>query len=171
MKINKENIILIGFMGCGKTTIGEKLAYKLNYNFVDSDKQLQKEAGISINDIFKLYGENYFRKLENSIINSIAKSKSQVIATGGGIIKNENNIKLLKKSGIILYLKASPEHIYNNIKNDTSRPLLQCEDKLAKIKELLSERENLYQMYCDISIEVSNHSIDNIINQIIGCIY
>lgn len=171
MKINKENIILIGFMGCGKTTIGEKLAYKLNYNFVDSDKQLQKEAGISINDIFKLYGENYFRKLENSIISSIAKLKKQVIATGGGIIKNENNIKLLKKSGIILYLKASPEHIYNNIKNDTSRPLLQCEDKLAKIKELLGERENLYQMYCDISIEVSNHSIDNIINQIIGFIY
>lgn len=171
MKINKENIILIGFMGCGKTTIGEKLAYKLNYNFVDSDKQLQKEAGISINDIFKLYGENYFRKLENSIISSIAKLKKQVIATGGGIIKNENNIKLLKKSGIILYLKASPEHIYNNIKNDTSRPLLQCEDKLAKIKELLGEREKLYQMYCDISIEVSNHSIDNIINQIIGFIY
>lgn len=171
MKINKENIVLIGFMGCGKTTIGEKLAYKLNYNFVDSDKQLQKEAGTNINDIFKLYGENYFRQLENSIISSIAKLKKQVIATGGGIIKNENNIRLLKKSGIILYLKASPEHIYNNIKNDTSRPLLQCEDKFGKIKELLNERENLYQIYCDIIIEVSNHSIDNIINQIIDCIY
>lgn len=170
MKINNQNIVLIGFMGCGKTTVGENLAFKLNYNFVDSDREIQRQSGITINEIFDLYDEDYFRQLENTTIKTICKSKKQVIATGGGIIKNKNNIDILREEGIILYLKASPEHIYNNIKDDTSRPLLQCENKLEKIKSLLNQRENLYKMYCDIAIEVSYYSVDDITNKILTCI-
>jgi len=170
MKISNQNIVLIGFMGCGKTTVGENLAFKLNYSFIDSDKEIQRQAAITISEIFELYGEDYFRQLENTTIKTICKFKRQVIATGGGTIKSKDNIDALKKEGIILYLKASAEHIYNNIKDDSSRPLLQCENKLERIKDLLSQRENLYEMYCDMAIEVSYCTVDDITNNIIKCI-
>lgn len=163
---NKINIVLIGFMGCGKTTIGNRLAYKLKYSFIDSDKRIEEEAGISISQIFDTYGEDYFRSLETDIIKKISKVDKQVIATGGGIIKNEQNIIELKKKGIILYLNATAEHIYNNLKNDNSRPLLQVEDKQAEIASILKQRAPLYEKYADIIIDVTDHSVNTTVEGI-----
>lgn len=160
------NIILIGFMGCGKTSIGSVLACELGYSFIDSDEKIEEISQNSINQIFELYGEIYFRQLESSIIKNISKMDNQVIATGGGIIKSQINIYELKRNGIIIYLKASPEHIYNNLKDDDSRPLLQVDNKIHTIKVLLNEREVLYEKYADITVDVSNKDIETI-NQII----
>lgn len=164
---HKNNVVLIGFMGCGKTTIGDGLAYRLKYSFIDTDKQIEDEMGTTINNIFKMYGEQYFRQLEHNIIKNINKKNRQVIATGGGIIKNKNNINELKKNGIILYLKASSEHIYNNLKEDNSRPLLQVNNKSVVIEQLLNERKYLYEKYADIIVNVSNNTVENTINTII----
>lgn len=163
----KNNIVLIGFMGCGKTTIGTKLAYKLKYSFIDSDKEIESHSGTNINQIFDMYGEAYFRKLENEVIKNIYKLHKYVIATGGGIIKNKSNIDLLKQNGIILYLKASASCIYNNIKDDESRPLLKTDNKILAIENLLSQRTELYTNYSDLIIDVDNRTVDEVIDEII----
>lgn len=156
------NIILIGFMGCGKTSIGNILACELGYSFIDSDEKIEEISQKSINQIFQIYGETYFRQLESSVIKNISKIDNQVIATGGGIIKSQINIYELKKNGLIIYLKASPEHIYNNLKEDNSRPLLQVDNKIETIKVLLNEREVFYEKYADIMVDVSNKDIETI---------
>lgn len=157
----KNNIILTGFMGCGKTSIGKRIANNFNINFVDTDVEIQTVAGMSINDIFSKYGEPYFRKLERNYCKLVALSKNYVIASGGGIIKDEANIDNLKISGTIVYLKCSPEKIYKNIKNDTSRPLLNgAEDKFSLICKLLEEREPLYEKYADFVIDISEMRLE-----------
>ncbi len=163
----KTNIVLIGFMGSGKTTIGIRLAYKLKYLFIDTDKKIEEEMGISINEIFRIYGEQYFRNLEKTFIKKLSNSNKQVIATGGGIIKNKQNIEELKSKGIIIYLNASPEHIYNNIKDDDSRPLLQVENKMETIQSILNERKFLYEEFADIIIDISYNQVDEITQIII----
>jgi shikimate kinase len=168
MNNTNTNITLIGFMGCGKTTIGNRLAYKLKYSFIDSDKRIEDEAGMSITDLFSLYGETYFRNLEADTIKKISKIDRQVIATGGGIIKNEQNIVELKKKGIVLYLNATAEHIYNNLKNDNSRPLLQVKDKKATIASILNERAELYEKYADIIIDVTDNAVNTTVDIIIN---
>lgn len=155
-----KNIILVGFMGCGKTTIGRKLAKKLTeklgeYRFIDMDDELEKKTGMKISSIFEKFGEEEFRAIESNLCRELSNTKSCIIATGGGVIKNEKNIELLRKNGVVIYLKATPEHIYKNIKDDNSRPLLQCDDKIGKIKALLDERKPLYEERSDIIFDVS----------------
>lgn len=151
-----KNIILIGFMGSGKTTIGRRLAKELEgYRFVDMDADIERKAGMNITSIFEKLGEQEFRKMESDMCKELSYAKSCIIATGGGIIKNAKNVDLLKKNGIVLYLKASPEHVFRNIKDDTSRPLLQCDDKIGKIKQLMGERTLFYESQSDIIVDVT----------------
>ncbi|HQD50018.1 MAG TPA: shikimate kinase [Defluviitaleaceae bacterium] len=164
---NHLNIVLIGFMGCGKTTVGKNLSKKLSYPFVDSDLEIEKEIGMTISDYFKKYGENNFRLIEEKIIQKLASGKRKIIATGGGIVKNPGNIYHLKQNGLIIYLKASAEHIYNNLKNDFSRPLLNVEDKYTRIQSLLEERKSLYEKYSDYIVEVDGKAVDEITKSII----
>lgn len=158
--MNSKNIILVGFMGSGKTTIGKRVAKALtekycNYRFIDMDNEIEKKTGMKISFIFEKFGEEYFRELETELCEELSNTKLCVIATGGGVIKSKNNMTLLKKSGIVVYLKANTEHIYRNIKDDTSRPLLQCDDKISKIKQLLEDRKPLYEGLSDIIVDVS----------------
>ena len=162
------NYIFIGFMGCGKTTFGKKISRKIGYKFVDTDRYIEHRQNMSITDIFEKYGESYFRSLEEEICREFSKANNMVIATGGGIIKNEKNIENLKKNGVIIYLKATPEHIFSNIGNDTTRPLLQTDDKMGKIRSLLEERKELYEKYADITIDVSGGNITNITKAILN---
>jgi len=163
----RKNIVLIGFMGCGKSTLGSRLAYRIKYSFIDSDRKIEEDMNLSINEIFEKYGEEYFRKLENETIKKISKIDKQVIATGGGVIKNPDNIAQLKKRGIVLYLSATPEHIYSNLKNDNTRPLLQNGDKLKIITDMLGHREELYKKYADVIIELDESSINDTVEKII----
>lgn len=164
--MKKTNIILIGFMGSGKTTVGKILAKNLGYAFVDSDDEIEKQEKQSISDLFKTQGEAYFRQIEHEMMQKLAKGQSQVIATGGGMIGKEENISCLKKTGTIIYLQASPECIYKNLEGDHSRPLLQVEDRKQVIKDLLAQRENAYSKAADIRISVDDYEASDIAIQI-----
>ena len=139
------NISLIGFMGTGKSTVGQKLAQKLDYQFIDLDHEIVKEDGREIPAIFAQDGEEYFRDLETKVTDKIGSQDQQVIATGGGVVLKDQNIANLKQNGILILLTAQPEEIYERTKDDSNRPLLEVDDPLAKIRSLLSERQDRYQ--------------------------
>ena len=145
-------------MGCGKSTIGKELAKNFNFNFIDTDCVIQEEENKSIEEIFNIFGESYFRELEKKVCAQVSNMKNCVISTGGGVIKNIENINNLKKNGIVVYLKATPEKIYQNLKYDDKRPLLKNKDKFKAICTLLKEREYLYNKYADIVFEINDSS-------------
>lgn len=161
-----KNIVLIGFMGSGKTEVGKRLADRLGYTFVDTDGIIEKKTGKSIADIFSEYGEDYFRKLESGVAGELSSTRGHVISTGGGIVINRENILNLKKGGLIVWLKASPETIYKRVKSESHRPLLDVEDPLDEIKRLLGLRESLYAE-ADISVDTDGLDAGKIVDIII----
>lgn len=170
--ISNKNIILIGMSGVGKTTVGNYVSKKLNMRFIDTDNQIILNTGKAIEDIFNEYGEEYFRVLENQIINNVSIYKRTVISTGGGVVLDKVNIYSLKNNGIIFLLKASIDTIFNNLKSNQlssdRRPLLKGESNLRnKIKELYKKREKLYLYNADYIIDVDNKSINEVGNEII----
>lgn len=152
----KENIALIGLMGSGKTTIGRELAKALEMNFIDIDFIITTRENRSISDIFNQKGEVYFRKLEREIIDEESKENNIVIATGGGAIIDNSNIKNLKKTSYVIYLNSSLDCIYERVKNGRNRPLLnEVGDLHGKIKELYEQRNWLYQISCDFIVNIT----------------
>ncbi len=139
-----RNIVLVGFMGTGKTTVGELLAQKTGMPLLDMDSLIVERAGKSINDIFAQDGEPHFRRLERELVQELSSQTGHVISTGGGIVLNPDNIADYEKSGLVVCLLASPETILDRVRHDTSRPLL-AGDKEAKIVELLESRKPLYE--------------------------
>ncbi|MFH1429553.1 MAG: shikimate kinase [Candidatus Margulisiibacteriota bacterium] len=163
-----NNIILIGFMGTGKTAISNLLAEELGREILDTDKLIAEQAGKPISDIFSENGEPFFRELESNILKSLLIIDEKIISTGGGIILNENNRSLLKKMGRVVLLEASPQVIIDRLKGDTTRPLLQGSnaEKLSKISELLKVRQTLYEETADLIIDTSELSQENVIEEI-----
>ncbi len=139
------NIVLIGFMGTGKSTIGKLLAKQLDFQFVDVDAGIEQQAGKSITQIFQSEGEGHFRRLETEFAEKLSAEDCQVIATGGGFVLNPQNITVLKSQGFIIALQALPQVIYERIKAEKHRPLLAVSDPLTKISQLLMERADKYQ--------------------------
>lgn len=140
----KQNIILIGFMGTGKTTVGKLLATRLSMTFMDMDDCIVKVAGKSIPEIFADDGEPAFRALERQVVIDLSAQSGLVIATGGGVVLNPDNVRDLGRSGLLVGLTASPEVILDRLRHDTGRPLLNDGDKAAKIRKLLDSRQHLY---------------------------
>lgn len=167
MKRRKTNIVLIGFMGCGKTTLGKKISTRLGYKFIDTDKYIEKKENKNISKIFENDGEEYFRQLERNMVMELSEERKCVIATGGGIIKDAETMAYLKKSGIILYLKSTAEHIYRNVGNDKSRPLLQGGNKMEKIRTLMAERIPIYEKYAMVTVDVSRGTVSQTAKRII----
>ncbi|MBM7555210.1 shikimate kinase [Halanaerobacter jeridensis] len=159
------NISLIGFMGTGKSSVGQELAQNLDYKFVDLDEEIVKEDGRPIPDIFAEDGEDYFRDVETKVTEKIGSRDNQVIATGGGVILRDQNIANLKQNGIVILLQATPEEIYNRTKDDDNRPLLEVEDPLAKINSLLEERKESYQC-TPYQIDTTELSIEEVVKKI-----
>jgi shikimate kinase len=161
-----KNIVLIGMPGCGKTTIGKILAEKLKIEFCDVDKYIEKTQGKSIPDIFK-NGEDYFRKIESEAVEEISSLWPKIISTGGGVVKNFHNIKLLKKNGIIVFINRPLEKIISDV-DTQSRPLLK--DGKEKLYKLFEERYFLYKEYCDFEalnegrVEKTLEKIESIIS-------
>lgn len=151
----KRNIVLIGFMGTGKSEVGKELAEKMGYAFIDTDDLIEKREGFSISDIFEKYGEPYFRKVESEIIEDISKKDRVVISTGGGAVINPKNRENLKTKGVIVCLTASPEVIHERTGSFDNRPLLKTDDPYERIKGLLKEREPYYSQ-ADITIDTSD---------------
>lgn len=148
-----DNIILIGFMGSGKTTIGAALSDQLNRPFLDTDELIERQEGRSITDIFAAEGESYFRRKETEVLKRLSEdSVERIISVGGGTPLREENRKLLHRIGKVVYLKVSPETVYERIKGDIARPLLQGGNPMEKIRELLRARGRLYEEAADIVI-------------------
>lgn len=163
------NIILIGFMGCGKTTVGLRLSYRLRRTVIDTDKEIEKEEQRTISEIFATDGEAYFRDRETACLRKLTESAdNQIISVGGGLPSREENRELLHKLGQVFYLRATGETIYERVKEDTTRPLLQGGDPLAKIGKLLKERDPYYNAAADVVINVDDKSFDQILDEIEG---
>lgn len=148
----KNNIVLLGFMGCGKTTVGKLLAQKTGYTFIDADSYIEQRENMTVNEIFAAKGEAYFRAVETEVAEELSKKERLVIATGGGMVLKKENADFLRSTGFCVWLKVSPETVLERLKNDTTRPLLQREDKEAAVKELLSVREPLYAAAGDAEV-------------------
>lgn len=162
-----KNVILIGFMGCGKTTVGLKLSYRLRRAIIDTDKEIEREEKRTISDIFATDGEAYFRERETECLRKLIETvKDQIVSVGGGLPMREENRKLLHELGQVFYLRAEEETIYERVKNDTTRPLLQGGDPLAKIRALLQERDPYYKAAADVIITVDGKGFDEILNEI-----
>ena len=165
MKYSK--IVLIGMMGSGKSSISQILAEKINFTSIELDKLFEEQEKISINDFFKTYGEKDFRKKETKILIDSLQNENIVLSTGGGIILKESNRKLLFKDNILtIFLEANSETIYERIKNDTSRPLLQVPNPQKEIEEILKKREEYYNL-AKIKINTDNKTIEEIIEEIL----
>lgn len=164
----KEHVILIGYMGCGKTTVGRKLSYRLRKPFLDTDKQIEVRQKCTVSEIFELQGEAAFRDMETAYLESLLQEKGEyVIAVGGGLPLRKENRELLRKLGTCFYLKASPDTIYDRLKHDTTRPLLQCENPRLKIEQMIKTREPVYEECADVILEVDGKGIDEILTEII----
>jgi shikimate kinase len=159
------NIVLTGFMGTGKSTVGRLLAHGLDFTFVDVDARIETEAGKSISRIFQSDGEEHFRKLEAKLAVELAAKDHQVIATGGGFVLNPHNITVFKPCGVIVTLTATPEVIYKRIKEERQRPLLAVADPLARISELLLERAPYYQN-ADLTVDTAGKNPVDLANEI-----
>ena len=163
----KNNIILIGYMGCGKTTVGESLARSLSYHFRDSDQLLEQKANDTINHIFAAQGEEYFRNLETELLTELLPVlKQTVLSTGGGLPLREQNRKLLKEIGYVVYLKASKETTLQRLVGDRTRPLLQGEDMEQKIENMISYRTPIKTQAADQTVITDDKSIEEIVTLI-----
>src|SRR3989338_2166220 len=145
-------IVLTGFRGTGKTTIGKKLALELGLKFIDVDSEIEKNSGKSIMEIFSQQGEKKFRNKEKQILRKIANNKNCVISTGGGSILDAENRIMLRKNSKIILLEASPETIIKRIKNHKQRPMLTKKNLESEVKELLAKRKTLYEKEFDLKI-------------------
>ena len=163
----KDNIILIGFMGCGKSSVGVRLSQHLDMPFLDTDSCIEEKAGKKIPDIFAQEGEQSFRNMETEILQELlADTTGKIISTGGGLPVKIENRELLKKLGTVFYLQLAPETVYQRVGQDENRPLLQCENPLEKIRILMAERRDAYEGTADSTVVVDGKSYEEIIKEI-----
>jgi Shikimate kinase len=163
----KHNIILIGFMGSGKTSVGKALAKQMSYQFCDMDQQLERRAGDSINQIFAIHGEEYFRNMETNMLSEMSDATLHtVISTGGGLPLREQNRNLLKGMGYVIYLKASVKTTVDRLSGDTTRPLLKGEELEHKVKRMLEIRGPIYEKAAHKIIATDDRRIDDIVHLI-----
>lgn len=168
MATNKlENIILIGYMGTGKTTIAKNISEKLNMQAIDIDSIIEKQEGRLINDIFLNAGEKYFRNMETDILKKLKGKNNIVVACGGGIVLKDENINYLKLCGRVVLLKSTAKTIYNRIKNCNMRPILNNNMNIEFIENMIKKRNNNYMKAKDIVVINEDKSIDEVTKEII----
>ena len=165
------NIVLIGFRGTGKSTVGRLLAKRLERVFIDSDKYIEDSTGKTIKSIFEEDGEEGFRQIEADTITELSKADNKVISAGGGVVLREGNVNNLKDNGFLILLEATPEIIHNRIAQDKNttqqRPSLTDKKPLDEIKHLIEQREHAYKNAADYTINTSSVSCEDIVNEII----
>ena len=160
------NIILIGFMGSGKSAVGQKLAKELTLDYLDTDQLIEKTEKMSINEIFTRKGESSFRDLETNVIKTLRDYDNFVISTGGGMVLRPENVKMLKEIGLLVLLWAEPEVIYQRVKSETRRPLLKVADPLAEINKILGQRGPIYSQVADHKVDTSKLSVEAIVAEV-----
>lgn len=164
--VRNKNIILVGFMACGKTFTSRELAKRLGLERVSTDELIEAREGRSISEIFLVSGEPYFRQLEREVVQACAGRTGLVIDCGGGVAADEENFKVLNASGISFYLEASPEAIYRRTKGRADRPLLNVKDPMKKIRELLAKRDPHYRK-AHYVVDSNQDNIGKVVNEIL----
>lgn len=163
-----RSLVLIGFMGSGKTSVGLKLSYRLRMTVEDTDKLIERREGRRISEIFAGQGEGHFRQLETALLTELTGQKfPRIYSVGGGTPVREENRKLLKKLGTVIYLRVRPETVYERLKGDTTRPLLQCDNPPEKIRELMKSRKEAYETCADLILDVDDLEMEDILNRIL----
>lgn len=162
-----ESVFLVGLMGAGKTTVGRMLAKRLRVEFVDADHEIEARTGVPIPTIFEIEGEAGFRKRESQVIDDLTQQSDLVLATGGGAVLDPINRQHLQTRGRTVYLFAAPEVLYERTRTDRSRPLLQVEDRLAKLQQLYAQRDPLYREIAHLVIEVGQTQASQVVRRIL----
>lgn len=139
-----KNIYLVGFMGSGKSTVGKLMAEKFGIKFVDIDKEVERQTGMKIRDIFEKFGEKYFREMEKKKLMEFIGKRGYVVSTGGGLGADREIMEVMKKSGIVVWIDAKIETVLNRCKNDTERPLLKL--PFEQLKMLFEKRKEVYSL-------------------------
>ena len=162
----KKNLFLIGFMGAGKSAIARNLQKQYHMNLVEMDEQIEEEQGMKISEIFAEKGEAYFRQLETQLLVNLQQQENMVVSCGGGVPMRAENVEAMRKSGEIIYLSATPETIYERVKNSHNRPLLEGNMNVAYITELMNKRLPKYLEAADRIVSVDDRSVAQICNEI-----
>jgi shikimate kinase len=164
-----KNIILVGYMGSGKSTVGKNIALLNGYTFVDTDEMIVENENRTINEIFAEDGEQAFRDMETALLRRLIDENKEklIIATGGGMPLRKENRELLRRLGEVVYLEASPETIYERLKDDTTRPLLQCDNPRQKIADMVSDRRAAYEESAFMVINVDKLEQSKVAQEII----
>jgi shikimate kinase len=163
-----RNVVLIGFMGSGKSSVGRELARRWGFRFLDTDSIIRNQCGRSISEIFSVFGESYFREQESATLTKLLHSHRSVIATGGGIVIQPGNAILLGKLGTTVWLKADQATIFERVSRNQNRPLLQTENPEATIARLLAERAPLYESAADLIVDSSGLSHQEVAERVIA---
>lgn len=161
-----QNIFLVGPMGAGKSTIGRQLAESLSYSFKDSDQEIQRRTGVDIPTIFEFEGEQGFRSRERQVLEEMIQEERIVLATGGGAVLMPENRQDLAARGVVVYLHCSPEQQYARTARDRSRPLLETDDPLERLRELMAERDPLYRQVADLVVSTEKRGTASVVKEI-----
>lgn len=160
------NIFLVGMMGAGKTSVGRMLARNLGKEFYDSDQVIEARTGVRIPIIFELEGEAGFRARESAVIDELTAGTGVVLATGGGAVLDENNRRLLRARGTVVYLRASVNELWNRTRHDRNRPLLQTADPLSRLRELYAQRDPLYRATAHVTVDTGSQSLKVLVTKL-----
>lgn len=162
-----KNIVLIGFMGTGKSSVGLKLSQRLKRKFIDMDREIEKITGMTVSKIFRVHGETRFRSEEKLLAKKLSQKNDLVIATGGGVVLQEENVKALQENGILICLDTSPEDIFERVSRKKKiRPLIKKNFQLDDIKNMLAEREQFYSC-ADYRICTSGKELNAIVEEVV----
>ena len=161
-----ENIFLVGFMGSGKSTVGQQLAPEFGKTFFDCDRVLEERTGVDIPYIFDLEGESGFRRREAAVVRELTARRGVVLATGGGVVGDPENRAALSANGFVVYLHAQVDLLYQRTSRDRNRPMLYAKDQRARIEELLALRDPLYREVADLVVETGRRGSRRVVNEI-----
>lgn len=162
-----SHLILVGFMGAGKTRVGEALAARLRMPFIDTDERVEERAGMSVPEIFAERGEESFRAQESSVISGLSEDEPSVVSCGGGAVLRKGNLDALRRLGSVFYLKVAPREALRRVGGDAGRPLLAGENgRLERVEGLMEEREPFYLEAADHVVETGDRGIDEIAEEI-----
>lgn len=165
--VQKKNLVFIGYMGTGKSTIAESVRKKMKMNIIDMDQEIVRREGMPIAEIFQIKGEQYFRDLETKLLIELQTKNNLVVSCGGGIVLREENIKELQKIGIVVLLKVSPETVYRRVSRSKKRPLLNGKMNLEYIKKMMISRQGQYEKAAQLVVVGDGKTVRMITEEII----
>lgn len=165
--MERKNILLIGFMGTGKSTVSARLKKQLGMKEVDTDKLIEKQQGMTISDIFAEKGEEAFRNMETELLRELKAERNLIISCGGGMALRDENAAIMKEAGTVVWLTAEPETILERVKHDDSRPLLRGNKNTKFIGDLLEKRRSKYMAAADVAVATDQRSMGEICEEII----